>query len=164
MPYSCLSANPSLMPTNSSNKIRTIIDAAMRKLLPVISLLLLVVLACEDPFMNQTYIEKTNEDLELSNASFLKKNAAEFSLWIELLKHADLYNALNDASTTSTVFAPNNEAMEAFLAWKGVSSVSELDPTYARYVAEVHILPYNLNESSFITYVESGTVPIPTVF
>jgi uncharacterized surface protein with fasciclin (FAS1) repeats len=136
----------------------------MRKFLPVISLLLLVVLACEDPFLNQTYIEKTDADLELSNASFLKKNASEFSLWIDLLKYADMYNALNDAATTSTVFAPNNEAMEAFLAWKGVSRVSELDPSYARYVAQVHILPYNLNESSFITYVETGTIPIPTVF
>lgn len=136
----------------------------MRTLRCLLPLLLLSALACEDPFLNQTYIEPTNEDLELSNAAFLNKHAEDFSLWIALLKHADLYNALNDAATTSTVFAPSNAAMEAFLAWKGVTSVEDLDATYARYVAQVHILPYDLNESTFITYVESGSIPIPTVF
>jgi uncharacterized surface protein with fasciclin (FAS1) repeats len=140
------------------------IESAMRKLLITIPILLFAVTACDDPFLNQTYVEKTDEDLELSNASYLKKNTEDFSLWIELLKYADLYNALNDASTTSTVFAPDNEAMEEFLAWKGVSSVTELDKDYARYVAQVHILNDDLGESSFITYVESGTIPIMTVF
>ena len=136
----------------------------MRKLFFTLPILLFVLSACSDPFLNQTYIEKTNADLELTNASFLKKNAADFSMWIELLKYADMYNALNDASTTSTVFAPNNEAMTAFLEWKGVTSVTELSKKYAKYVAQVHILNYDLGESSFITYVEGGSIPIPTIF
>jgi len=126
--------------------------------------MLLVIIACSDPFLNKTYVEKTNADLELTNATYLKKNAADFSLWIELLKYADMYNALNDASTTSTVFAPNNEAMTAFLEWKGVNSVTELSKKYAKYVAQVHILNFDLGESSFITYVDAGSIPIPTIF
>lgn len=133
---------------------------------PILTLFfcLVVLVGCSDPFMNQTYIEKTNEDLELTNASYLKKNSDQFSKWIELLKYADMYNALNDASTTSTVFAPNNAAMDEFLKWKGVNSVTELSKRYAKYVAQVHILNYNLGEASFITYVDGGNIPIPTVF
>jgi uncharacterized surface protein with fasciclin (FAS1) repeats len=127
-------------------------------------LLVFVVTSCVDPFINQTYIEKTDEDTDLSNASYLKKNEATYSMFIDLLKYADLYNALNDANTTSTVFAPNNEAMTKFLAWKGVSTVRELDKDYAKAVAQVHIFPSNIAESSFIAYVEAGTIPIKNIF
>ncbi|MDP4278017.1 MAG: DUF5108 domain-containing protein [Bacteroidota bacterium] len=130
----------------------------------LLPLLLLVFIACEDPFMNQTYVQKTGDDLELTNASYLQKNEGTFSLWIELLKYADMYNALNDASTTSTVFAPDNDAMKAFLAWKGVSSVTELSKSYARSVVQVNILNYDMEESSFINYVEAGSIPIKTLF
>jgi uncharacterized surface protein with fasciclin (FAS1) repeats len=136
----------------------------MKKLLLIFSLFLLLVSSCDDPFMNKSYIEQSNEDVDLSNAMFLKKNKATFSLFIELLKYADMYNALNDANTVSTIFAPNNEAMKKFLAWKGVDSVSELSKEYARNVAQVHILKYDLGESVFINYVDAGSIPITTVF
>lgn len=136
----------------------------MKKLLLFVPILLLAFSACTDPFIDKTYIEPTNEDLELTNASYLKKNADQFSLWIKLLKHADLYNALNDASSISTVFAPDNDAMQEFLTWKGVETVEELDRSYAKSVAKVHILANNLIESGFIAYVESGIIPIPTIF
>lgn len=136
----------------------------MKKILLILPIVLMALTACTDPFLNQTYIEQTDQDLEISNATYLKKHSDKFSLWIELLKRADLYNALNDANTTSTVFAPNNEAMEEFLAWKGVTSVSELDKSYAKSVAQVHILNYNLLEASLIAYIETGVIPIPTVF
>jgi len=120
--------------------------------------------ACRDPFLDTTYIEQTNEDLQLSNAEFLTKYEDRYSLWIELLKYANLYNALNDAVTNSTVFAPNNSAMTKFLEWKGVSSVQELDKEYARYVAQVHIIKDKISESDFINYVEAGSVPKKTLF
>jgi uncharacterized surface protein with fasciclin (FAS1) repeats len=114
--------------------------------------------------MDTLFIAKTNENIALSNAEYLKKYNDKYSLWIELLKYANLYNALNDASTTSTIFAPNNEAVIKFLAWKGVSSVQELDKEYARYVAQVHIMKGILKETDFITYVEAGSIPIKTLF
>jgi uncharacterized surface protein with fasciclin (FAS1) repeats len=120
--------------------------------------------ACEDPFLNQKYLESTNEDLELSNAEFLNKNKDEFSLWIELLQHADLYNALNDANSVSTVFAPNNEAVEGFLEWRGVSSVLELDEDYALSVAQVHVMKDVLSEDDFVNDVELGSIPVETLF
>ena len=136
----------------------------MKRAIFILPILIFAISACEDPFINQPFIAQSNEDIELSNASFLKKYSDKYSLWIELLKHADMFNALNDASTTSTVFAPDNEAMLDFMEWKGVDSIKELDKTYARYVAQVHILNFNLTESSFISYVETGTIPVITVF
>lgn len=136
----------------------------MKKIRLIVPILVLAFSACTDPFIDKTYLEKTNEDLELTNAAYLKKNADQFSLWIQLLKHADLYNALNDASTISTVFAPDNDAMQEFLTWKGVTTVEGLDKSYAKSVAKVHILSNNLIESGFIAYVESGIIPIPTIF
>jgi uncharacterized surface protein with fasciclin (FAS1) repeats len=136
----------------------------MKKFILFFSVLLFMASSCNDPFMNETYIEQSNEDEDLSNALFLKKNESTFSLFIELLKHADMYNALNDASTVSTVFAPNNEAMTKFLAWKGVDSVQELSKEYAKNVAQVHILKSDLGESTFINYVDAGVIPITTVF
>ncbi|MDR0810835.1 MAG: DUF5108 domain-containing protein [Paludibacter sp.] len=125
---------------------------------------LLFITACNDPFMNTTYVEGTGANTELSNAEFLQKNKDRYSLWIELLQYANLYNALNDASSTSTVFAPNNAAVEEFLAWRGVSSVEELDKNYARYVAQVHIMKGILKENDFIAYAESGSIPVMTLF
>lgn len=120
--------------------------------------------ACTDPFLNTRYFEETNTNLDLSNAEFLKKNEDKYSLWIELLKHADLFNALNDAASTSTVFAPDNEAVKKFLEWKGVSTVQELDKEYARNVAKVHILKGVLKENDFIAQVETGSIPVMTLF
>jgi len=114
--------------------------------------------------MDTTYVERTNEDLELSNAEYLEKYKDKYSLWIELLKHADLYNALNDAASTSTVFAPSNDAVTKFLEWRNISSVQELDKEYARYVAQTHIMKDILTENSFIAYVETGSIPVQTLF
>ncbi len=136
----------------------------MKNVLTIIFSTVLLFSACTDQFLDDPYIEPTNVDLELSNAEFLQKYSDTYSLWIELLKHANLYNALNDAVTTSTVFAPNNEAMEEFLSWKGVTTVQELDAEYAKYVAQTHILKGVLTESQFINYVEAGSIPIMTQF
>ena len=136
----------------------------MKKTLIILFAFALMLPACTDPFLNTLYFEKTNTNLDLSNAEFLKKNEDKYSLWIELLKHADLYNALNDAASTSTVFAPDNEAVQKFLEWKGVSSVQDLSRDYARNVAKVHILKGNLKENDFIAQVETGTIPVMTLF
>ena len=136
----------------------------MRKSILYILLSVFLVSSCDDQFLNTTLVVRDDDDTKLTNAEYMKKFDETYSLWIELLKHADFYNALNDAKTKSTVFAPDNEAVREFLDWKGVSSVKELDREYARAVAEVHVLNYDLGEASFITYVEEGKIPILTIF
>ena len=136
----------------------------MKKILAILPLLFLLMTACDDPFMDTTFVEKTNEDLELSNAEYLMKHQETYSLWIELLKHANMYNALNDASSSATIFAPTNEAMTKFLNWKGVASVEELDKEYARYVAQIHTMKGVLKETDFVNYLEAGSIPVMTLF
>lgn len=120
--------------------------------------------SCSDPFLGQTFVTTDDDETLITNAAYLEKRSSEFSLWIELLKYADLYNALNDASTTTTVFAPNNDAMKAFMEFKDVQSVTEFDSLYAREIVKVHLLRSSLNEANFMLYVNNGEIQIPTVF
>lgn len=136
----------------------------MKKIIIIFLVFASLMTACTDPFLNSSFIDKTNANLELSNAEYLKKYSDKYSKWIELLKYADMYNALNDASSNSTLFAPDNEAVARFLEWKGVSSVQELDKEYARNVAKVHILKGILRENEFIADVEAGSIPVKTLF
>ncbi|MDD3166184.1 MAG: DUF5108 domain-containing protein [Bacteroidales bacterium] len=124
----------------------------------------LIVSACEDPFKDQLFVTESEDVLTLTNAAYLDSRSEEFSLWIDLLNYTDLYNAINDASTQTTVFCPNNEAMEAFLAFKQVESVEQLDRTYARELVRAHILRSSLTEASFMVYVNEGQINVPTVF
>ncbi len=137
----------------------------MKKLSLFILSLMAVLTSCEDPYEGTVYVKDTGETLDMTCAAVLSRNEAEFSLWIELLKYADYYNALNDAGTTATALCPNNEAMREFLDWKGVSSVRELDREYARAVAQIHILPTDLSDESLINYAENGeTIPVLSIF
>jgi uncharacterized surface protein with fasciclin (FAS1) repeats len=136
----------------------------MKKIITILVILASLITACTNSFIGTQYIDKNNANLELSNAEFLQKNNEKYSLWIELLKHANMYNALNDASANSTVFAPNNEAVQKFLTWKGVSSVQDLDKEYARNVAKVHIMKGVLKENDFIAKVNTGSIPVMTLF
>lgn len=138
--------------------------ATMKHLL-IASLSALLLFSCKDPFMNQLFVTQSDDDATITNAAYLEDRQSEFSLWIDLLHYADLYNALNDASTKTTVFAPNNEAMEAFMKFKNITSFEELGVKYAREVVKAHILRNTtLSESSFMVYVKSGVIPIPNVF
>ena len=57
----------------------------MKKISSIILVMTLVFSACQDPFLGSQYIEKTNANLDLSNAEFLKKHEDKYSMWIELL-------------------------------------------------------------------------------
>lgn len=61
-------------------------------------------------------------------------------MWIQMLKYANYYNALKDASASATVFAPTNDAVNKFLKQRKVSSISELPVEYAKAVVQNHII------------------------
>ena len=96
--------------------------------------------SCSDPNEGSTFLTPTTEEAEMSAVDILERDAAQYSLWTQLLKHANYYNALKDGSASATVFCPNNEAMTRFLRQQGVSSVEELPVSYAQSVARVHII------------------------
>lgn len=96
--------------------------------------------SCSDPNEGSTFLTPTTEEAEMSATDILERDVAQFSLWTELLKHANYYNALKDGSASATVFCPNNEAMERFLRQHGVTGVEQLPVDYAKSVARVHII------------------------
>ena len=91
------------------------------KTLGNIYLLLLVALfsACNDPYEDSTYQVYDMNPV----SSYLETRSDEFSEWITVLKYADLFNAVNQASSYFTVLVPTNEAVRNFYTKKNVSSI-----------------------------------------
>lgn len=135
----------------------------LRTVLPVASALL-VLFACEDPYMGQMFELDDGDDTKITNVAFMEKHAEEYSMFLDFLKYADYYNALNDASKTVTVFAPDNNAMKDFMEQKNIISFDQLSKEYARQVIQVHLLRTSLSENSFIQYVNEGSISVPTLF
>ncbi len=106
----------------------------------------LLLFSCQDPYENENFVVY---DL-FPAATYLNSREDEFSQWIELLKYADMYNAVNQASRTFTVFVPTNAAVDAFLASKGVSEVSELTKTYAQALVRFHLIEGEISQKEFL--------------
>ena len=113
--------------------------------------------SCDDPFEGDTFVTPTDLEEEMTCTAVLESHPEDFSMLIELLKYADYYNGLKDADAVATLFAPTNEAIEEFLAWRGVGSIEELGKTYAQYVVQNHILNgTKLNSETFINNAVDG--------
>lgn len=118
------------------------------KTLGNIYLLLLVAFfsACNDPYEDSTYQVYDMNPI----SSYLETRSDEFSEWITVLKYADLFNAVNQASSYFTVLVPTNEAVRSFYLKKNVSSIQELGKDYARSLAEYHIVNDSINLNTFV--------------
>jgi len=106
----------------------------------------LLLFSCADPYENDNFVVY---DLYPA-ATYLENRQDEFSEWIEILKYADLYNAVNQASKTFTVFAPTNAAVDAFLAEKGVSSITDLTKAYAQALVRYHVIEGSVSQKEFL--------------
>ena len=84
------------------------------------------------------------QELNLSNRS------DDFSEWIHIMKYADLYNAVNQATQSFTLFVPNNAAVKEFYNRKGVSSIEDLGTEYARSLVSYHIVQDTISQEIFI--------------
>ncbi len=126
--------------------------------------------ACEDPNEGELFVQPSAFDYEKSMTTLLEEAPETYSLWIELLKHADFYNALKDANANATVFCPSNEAMTSFLQARGLSSVSELELEYAKRLVKNHIIDWGLNKNSLtdstliITARDENYIPAQNLF
>lgn len=123
----------------------------IKKYYLLLCLSLLTVFACDDEFEGKTYMEGiTSDEPVLNNGEWLTAHADRFSLWVELLKRADQYNAIADGSSAFTLFVPDNTAVQRFLDLRGVGSVSELDPDYARDVVQLHMIEMKISKAVFL--------------
>lgn len=101
-----------------------------------------------DPFKGNTYTNLTNSPI----STYLESDS-DFTEYVNLLKYADMYNALNQSSSgiSFTAFAPTNKAMASFYRKKGVSSLEELGTDYARSFVLYHTVKDSILPEDFIT-------------
>ena len=104
----------------------------------------------DDPNEGELFVRTTNDKADLSVADVLSAQPSTYSLWVEMLKYSNYYNALKDAKSTSTAFCPNNDAVRKFLSERGVNSVEELSQSYVKDVVQVHLIYNNLYKLSEI--------------
>ncbi len=109
-------------------------------------LLIILCAACNDPYDGDTYVVFDTQPA----ATYLSSRPEVFSEWINIMKYANLYNAVNQATQNFTLFVPNNEAVKEFYARKGVSSIEELGKDYARELVTYHIVQDTINQEAFI--------------
>ena len=128
----------------------------MKNIIKYCLLLLVICYSCDDPYKDKTFQVYNVQPA----ASYLESRSDEFSEWIKVLKYADLFNAVNQATDVFTVLAPTNDAMYEFYTQKGVSSIEELGQTYARGLAEYHIMNDSIQRDDFVA---GGELPVKTL-
>jgi uncharacterized surface protein with fasciclin (FAS1) repeats len=93
--------------------------------------------ACKDPNMDQVYTDN------ISNfpASTYMDNDSTLgvSLWVDLLKHADMFNTLN-LQANYTIFVPDDAAVKAYLTAKGVNNVNQIAVDDAKLLIRFHTI------------------------
>jgi uncharacterized surface protein with fasciclin (FAS1) repeats len=110
----------------------------MKKYILILSVLSLLITACVDPYENNSVL--LQDESALPAATYMDQtDSLGVSQWVELLKYTDLYNAFNLAADY-TCFVPSNEAMQAYLASKGVSKVTDLDKDNAKILVKYHTI------------------------
>ena len=117
----------------------------MKKYL-LLSMVLLLLFSCQDPYENDNFVVY---DLYPA-ATYLDSRPDEFSEWVDILKYADMYNAVNQASRTYTLFAPNNTAVKAFYATKGISDATGMTKEYAKALVTYHMIEGEVPQKEFL--------------
>ncbi len=107
---------------------------------------LLFLFSCQDPYENDNFMVY---DL-LPAATYLGSRQDEFSEWIEVLKYADMYNAINQSGKTFTVFAPDDKAVQAFYAKKGVANIAGLGKEFAKALVQFHTIGDEVPQKEFL--------------
>lgn len=122
----------------------------MKKILFVFTILLATISSCDDPNEGELFVTPPDTEAEMSIIDVLESQPETYSMWINLLKYSNFYNALKNTDA-ATVFCPNNDALKAFLAERGMSSIEELDNEYAKNVVRIHIInKANITDSTLV--------------
>ncbi|MBD1424694.1 fasciclin domain-containing protein [Sphingobacterium arenae] len=98
--------------------------------------MLTLVSSCKDAFENNTYTAYEETPIAL----YLKNNEDKYSLWVEVLQKANLYNTLN-LDAIYTHFVPVNEGVERYLKATNLGAISEMSEEQAAYLVRYHLIP-----------------------
>lgn len=118
----------------------------MKHIEKMLFLFLITFYSCNDPYEGSTY-----QVYDVNPAStYLENRSDDFSEWIAVLKYADLFNAVNQATEVFTLLVPDNQAVKAFYTKKGVNAIEDLGRDYARNLAMYHIIGDSISLDQFI--------------
>lgn len=96
---------------------------------------LMLFAACQDDKIGSVY-----QIFDDNPASKMLEKDPNCSEWVKVLRYADLYNALNQATQAFTVLVPDNKAMADFYEDKKVAGIEDLGVEYARALIFHHTM------------------------
>jgi uncharacterized surface protein with fasciclin (FAS1) repeats len=121
-----------------------------------IGLILAGLMICSD-CVKEEYVTTTSDDLLMGK--YFEENGDTFSKFHRILELSGTLSFLN-AYGTYTCFAPTNEAVDAWVAAKGKSSVEDFSPEELKDMVRFHVIIDTINSTRFT----DGKLPTPTMF
>lgn len=103
----------------------------------IIIILSMVLFACKDPFADSVY---SGVSEKLPAATYMEKDTSlNVSLWVALLKHAEMFSTIN-LQASYTCFVPDNNAVQTYLSSKGMSAVTQMNKDDAKLLVRYHTI------------------------
>ena len=93
--------------------------------------------SCGDDLENSTVTISE----EVPAAPWLQENG--YTQWVALLNHTNMFSTINLNVGDYTLFVPDNEAVNKYLAANGYGSVQDIDPAYGQYLVKYHTISGN---------------------
>ena len=93
--------------------------------------------ACGDDLEDSTF----SITEEVPAATWLQENG--YTQWVALLNHTNMVSTINLNVGDYTLFVPDNEAVNKYLAANGYGSVQDIDPAYGQYLVKYHTIAGN---------------------
>lgn len=100
----------------------------------LLAVLVSLPIGCNDPNENSNYAVREGSPA----GTWLEENG-NFSLWVKLLRRANMFSILN-VKTTFTCFVPTDQAVQEFLNTKGYRSVDDIPEAEVLHLVKYHIL------------------------
>lgn len=124
----------------------------MKKFL-YMTIALLLTIGC-DPYKGQLY--KAYDELPV--ALWLSSDP-DYSMWVDMLKRVDLYNAMNLGTGIYTCFVADNDAVKAYLEENGYASIDDIDYEELVYLMKYHIINgINISSPNLLLKLSSPTL------
>lgn len=131
--------------------------------------------SCSDSLEGTSFVTPSDSLATLTVIDVMKNESLtkeSYTMWLDMLQKANYYNALNNADANTvkaTVFAPTDEAVQKFLARRGLSSIDEIDPELLKCLVQQHIIDCKtssvLNDDELKDYAQRNvTYPNVTLF
>lgn len=94
--------------------------------------------ACNDPFDKNAFA--TDATTQPAATYMEQHDSLNVSMWVDVLKKADMFNTLN-LQSGYTCFVPDNNAVKAYLTKSSISSVADMSKEQAQLLVRYHTIP-----------------------